>query len=154
MTKTINEMFQQLQKKILKAMKSLENVFEKIAKKVITLNEIVIQNSFFFHQKIIFSKRQNSSFNVFNRFNSSFDCYQRFLINQKHQQKRFQRRERNKSHNKNFESFTSIIAIKEKFFKLFNINYFHFNLSNEHEASDYVIVLNKNMIFRNIYMFV
>ena len=50
--------------------------------------------------------------------------------------------------------FTTIIAIKEKLFKPSDINYFHFNLSNEHEADDYVIVSSKNMIFRDVYMFV
>ena len=49
---------------------------------------------------------------------------------------------------------TTIIAVKEKPFKSSDINYFHLNLSNEHKANDYVIVSNKNIIFRNIYMFV
>ena len=46
MTKITNEMFQQMQKKVLKTMKEIskasENVFEKIAKKIMILNEIVI----------------------------------------------------------------------------------------------------------------
>ena len=66
-----------MQKKILKIMKSSENVFEKIAKKVITLNETVIQNSFFFYRKTMFLKRQNSS------LDASFDYYQHQSINQK-----------------------------------------------------------------------
>ena len=49
---------------------------------------------------------------------------------------------------------TAVITMKEKLFKLFNINYFHFNLSNKHVADDYVIVSNKNTIFRDVYMFV
>ena len=48
---------------------------------------------------------------------------------------------------------TAIIAVKEKFFKPFDINYFHLNLSNEHEAGDYVIVSGKNIVFCNVYMF-
>ena len=73
-------MFQQMQKKVLKMMKlkvfkASENVFEKIAKKVITLNETIIQNLFFFYRETLFLKRQNLF--IFNRFNLFFDCYQR-----------------------------------------------------------------------------
>ena len=71
----------------------------------------------------------------------------------RHRQERFQHRNRNRNHNKNLKSFALIIAVKEKLFKLFDINYFHFNLSNEHEENDYIIVSNKNTIFRDVYMF-
>ena len=50
--------------------------------------------------------------------------------------------------------FTAVITVKEEFFKSSDINYFHFNLSNEHEAGDYVTVSDKNTIFRDVYMFV
>ena len=78
-----------MQQMKLKISKAAENAFEKIAKKVITLNETVIQNSFFFHRKTMFLKRQNSSLDAFNHFDSSFDRYQRQSINQKHQQEHF-----------------------------------------------------------------
>ena len=74
----------------------------------------------------------------------------------RHRQERPQRRKRNRNHMKNLKllSSTSVIAVKEKPFKSSDISYFHFNLSNEHEADDYVIVSNKNTIFRDVYMFV
>ena len=50
--------------------------------------------------------------------------------------------------------FITVITVKEELFKLFDINYFYFNLSNEHEADDYIIVLSKNTVFRDAYMFV
>ena len=80
----INKMQKIMQQMKLKISKAAENVFEKIAKKVIILNEAVVQNSFFSHRRTMFSKCQNSSFNAFNRFDSSFDHYQRQSINQKH----------------------------------------------------------------------
>ena len=164
-----------MQKKVLKTMKEIskvsENVFGKIAKKVIILNKIIMQNLFFFHRETLFSERQNSR--VFNDFDLSFDRYQRQSINQKtqtyqlklqhvvymkkkfrhHRQERSQRCNRSKNHNKNLESSVSIITVKEKLFKSFDINYFHFNLLNEHEKNDYIIVSSKNTVFRDVYMF-
>ena len=122
----------------------------------------------------MFSERQNSP--VFDRSHSFFDRNQHQSVNQKvqnyqselqhdvymkkkprrHRQERSQRRERSKSHMKDLELFSSapVIAVKEELFKPSDIDYFHLNLSNEHEASDYVIVSSKDTIFRDVYMFV
>ena len=67
----INKMQKIMQLMKLKISKATENAFEKIAEKVITLNEIVIQNSSFSHRETLFSEHQNSS------IDASFDHSQR-----------------------------------------------------------------------------
>ena len=147
---------------------STAKVAKKISKKVSLRIDFALQSSLISHSSLILSTRnayvfsiQNARNQLSHRWNDDFDDRtQRF-----HRDDYELNRERNKNRLRSFSKLSSnsksthlqdvsiVAAIKQKKFKTSDMNYFYSDLSKKiHVSSDYV-VSEKNIFYRDVYMF-
>ena len=144
---------------------STAKVSKKISEKVSLRIDFALQSSLISHSFSIFSARnafsiQNARNQSSHRWNDDFnDRTQRF-----HRDDYELNRERSKSRLRNFSKFfvtnskstylqSISIAIKQNKFKTSNIDYFYSDLSKKTHAPDDYVVSEKNIFYRDVYMF-